>query len=215
LVEAILPAVFWQPGPVRNSVRVVHDLVAGIPPGDSLEAEHRAFTLSWLQRTDDVFRQIKPATPDPHLVSYCVLVDPANGSSLLVDHVLAGLWLPAGGHVDPDEHPADTAAREAAEELGIEPVFADPTRRPAFISVTRTTPDPGHLDVSLWFVLVGRRGMVLTPDQREFTEARWWSPAEVGGGRADRFDPNYRRFAAKLAAGPVSGSVQQGAPAAR
>ncbi|MEU4312510.1 NUDIX domain-containing protein [Nocardia sp. NPDC024068] len=33
--------------------------------------------------------------------------------------IKAGLWLPPGGHVEPDEHPARTACREVAEELGI------------------------------------------------------------------------------------------------
>ena len=42
-----------------------------------------------------------------------------DGGVLLVNHINAGLWLPPGGHVEPDEHPAQTASREALEELGI------------------------------------------------------------------------------------------------
>jgi 8-oxo-dGTP diphosphatase len=37
------------------------------------------------------------------------------GRILLVDHVNAGLWLPPGGHVEPDEDPEVTARREARE----------------------------------------------------------------------------------------------------
>jgi hypothetical protein len=31
--------------------------------------------LSWLARTDDIFRRVKPLTPSPHLVSCFPLVD--------------------------------------------------------------------------------------------------------------------------------------------
>ena len=185
---------------MRPSVETVHTLVAEIQPGDPLETEHRDQTLRWLESTDDVFRRISPATPDRHLVSYTVLIDPDDGSSLLVDHVKAELWLPPGGHVEPDEHPAEAARREATEELGIEPVFAQPA--PAFVTVTRLTGpnDDFHFDVSLWFVLVGRRGMVLNPDPGEFAAIRWWTPAQVRAERADRLDQHYHRFVAKLTA---------------
>ncbi|MGI5127436.1 NUDIX domain-containing protein [Pseudonocardia sp. CA-107938] len=184
---------------MRPPVELVHQLVGSIEPLDDLEAEHRADTLRWLESTDDVFRRVKPATPARHLVSYVAVVDRVDRSSLLVDHVNAGLWLPPGGHVEPDEHPAVTAEREAREELGIDPVFAD--ERPAFVTVTRTVGiDSGHTDVSLWFVLPGTRGMPVTIDRTEFTEARWWPHAEVRAADPARFDPHYQRFLAKLTA---------------
>ncbi len=183
---------------MRSSVRVVHGLVDGIEPWDEVEEQHRADTLRWLELTDDVFRQVKPATPDRHLVSYVVLVDGSDGSTLLVDHINAGLWLPPGGHVEQDEHPADTARREAEEELGIVPVFAEDPPRPLFLTVTRTVgQDHGHLDVSLWFVLDGERGTTLAPDPSEIREARWWSPAEVLAENPRHLDPDYGRFAMK------------------
>jgi 8-oxo-dGTP diphosphatase len=95
---------------MRSSVRVVYGLVDGIEPWDEVEEQHRADTLRWLELTDDVFRRVKPATPDRHLVSYVVLVDGSDGSTLLVDHIYAGLWLPPGGHVEQDEHPATLRA---------------------------------------------------------------------------------------------------------
>jgi 8-oxo-dGTP pyrophosphatase MutT (NUDIX family) len=185
---------------MRRSVQTIHQLVTEIRPGDELESTHRSQTLRWLETTDDVFRRAKPATPTPHLVSYVVVVDPSDGSSLLVDHISAQLWLPPGGHVEPDEHPADTAHREAHEELGITPQFADPDRRPAFITVTETVGlGQGHTDVSLWFLLLGQRGMPLTIDPTEFTEARWWTPREVQAAGSKSFDPHYQRFVHKLA----------------
>ncbi|MBM7783778.1 NUDIX hydrolase [Tenggerimyces flavus] len=189
---------------MRASVRTIHQLIAAIPPLDGLEAEHQTQALRWLERTDDVFRRVKPATPSPHLVAYTVLVDPADRSSLLVHHRNAGLWLPPGGHVEPDEYPADAADREVREELGIVPRFADPARRPAFVTVTETVGiDHGHTDVSLWFLLLGERDLALTTDLAEFTEARWWSPAEVRAAEAGSFDPHYARFSRKVTAGLV------------
>lgn len=106
-------------------------MVAGIVPGDEIEAAHQRDALAWLDSTRDVYRRARPATPPRHLVSYAVLADPgdlrepaglsdpAGLSVFLVDHRLAGRCLPAGGHVEPGEDPAVTARREAAEELGV------------------------------------------------------------------------------------------------
>lgn len=38
----------------------------------------------------------------------------------LVKHRKLGLWLYPGGHIDPDEDPAQTAVREISEEAGID-----------------------------------------------------------------------------------------------
>lgn len=121
---------------MHSSVTAVHRLVAALEPWDDLEAQHQTDTLRWLEDTDDVFRRSKPATPDPHLVSYVVMVDSDDGSSLLVDHISAGLWLPPGGHVEPDEHPADTARRELQEELGVDPAGLRRLKTPSFLTVT-------------------------------------------------------------------------------
>jgi ADP-ribose pyrophosphatase YjhB (NUDIX family) len=184
---------------MRPQVDVVHELVSAIVPLDELEAEHRHSTLRWLKSTDDVFRRVKPVTPPRHLVAYTAVLDEADHSSLLVDHINAGRWLPPGGHVEPDEHPATTADREAREELGIEPVFLADPPRPSFVTVTETVGiDAGHTDVSLWFVLAGTRGMPITADPAEFTAARWWSHRDVLDGDPRLFDPHYQRFVTKI-----------------
>ena len=175
----------------------VHDLLAATAPGDDLEARHRAGTLAWLTATDDVFRRVKPATPPRHLVSYVVPIDPDDGAVLLVAHRNAGLWLPPGGHVEPDEHPADTAARELREELGVDGAAAEPV----FLTVTETVGvDAGHTDVSLWFTAAVARGAALTPDAGEFADVRWWSAAEIAAAGPAGFDPHLGRFLAKLGA---------------
>jgi 8-oxo-dGTP diphosphatase len=184
---------------MRPSVTLVHELVRDIDPVDEIEADHRADTLRWLERTDDVYRRAKPATPPRHLVSYVAVLDEVGASSLLVAHANAGLWLPPGGHVEPDEHPAAAAEREAREELAIEPLFRHGRARPVFVTVTRTVGiDSGHTDVSLWFVLVGTRGMTVATDYSEFTDVSWWTHREVLDEDAGCFDPHYGRFLTKI-----------------
>jgi 8-oxo-dGTP diphosphatase len=179
---------------VRASVVSILDLVAAIEPGDEVETRHRARTLAWLRATDDVFRRVKPATPAQHLVAYVVPTDPHTGDVLLVAHRNARLWLPPGGHVDPDEHPAGTARRELTEELGV----TGAADRPTFLTVTRTVGiDHGHTDVGLWFPVTVPRSTHLTPDDGEFTGVRWWSRAEIAATDPAEFDPNLGRYLGK------------------
>ena len=183
---------------MRSPVAAVHDLVAAIQPVDDTEAGHRADTLRWLRRTDDVYRRVKPATPERHLVSYVVPVEPDDGAVLLVAHRNAGLWLPPGGHVERDEHPALTAGREAAEELGLDSAVE---QGPLFLTVTRTVGvDAGHTDVSLWFPLAVRRGERLSHDGSEFDRIRWWTPDEIRTADPALLDPHLGRFVDKCAA---------------
>ena len=114
-------------GEMRDEIRA---LVEELPPGDDLEAWHREAALAWLAGTEDIFRRAKPRTPSPHLVAYFLLRDPADGAVLLVDHRLAGMWLPSGGHVAPGEHPAGTVRRELREELGVAGLRAAVRRAP-------------------------------------------------------------------------------------
>lgn len=95
--------------------QLVTEVVGGIHPLDERERRDQAETLAWIASGAPLCRTAKPATPPEHLVSYAVVVDPAAGQALLVDHRLSGLWLPAGGHVDPGEHPAATARRELTD----------------------------------------------------------------------------------------------------
>ncbi|MBO1756548.1 NUDIX hydrolase [Allobranchiibius sp. CTAmp26] len=184
-----------------DPVQQVRSLVAGIEPGDDLTGAHQAAALDWLRRTQDVYRRVKPATPSPHLVSYFLLVDRATNTVLLCDHRLSGLWLPTGGHVEPEENPVDTVRREVAEELGIKARFDVETgATPFFLTVTDTVGDPttGHTDVSLWFALEGHQGQALYPDEREFKSVRWWTINELHAAAPDRLEPHLLRAISAL-----------------
>ena len=182
---------------------VFESLVRAVDPWDPRETDDRADVLSWICSSEPIFRTAKPATPPKHLVSYCVLVDTERSTVLLVDHRDAQRWLPTGGHVDVDEHPADAARRELLEELQLEPPFHPLVgSRPLLVTVSETGGrSTSHTDVSLWFVFSGSSDERIVPDDREFAEVRWWpmrAVFEADGSAA--FDPNLARFLAKLTA---------------
>ncbi|WP_425276650.1 NUDIX domain-containing protein [Streptomyces diastatochromogenes] len=60
---------------------------------------------------------------------------------LLVAHRKAGLWLPAGGHVEPGVNPWAAVVRECHEELGIEAVASPIT---GGIPSSSPWPEPGE-----------------------------------------------------------------------
>ncbi|WP_324839396.1 NUDIX domain-containing protein [Streptomyces sp. CB01373] len=98
------------------------ELVGAIEPWDDLERTHLEAATQWVASGAPVYRVRKPDVPAMHLVSYFVVLDDTCGQMLLVAHRKAGLWLPAGGHVEPGEDPWAAVVRECREELGIEAV---------------------------------------------------------------------------------------------
>ncbi|MET7770227.1 NUDIX domain-containing protein [Nocardia sp. NPDC005366] len=174
----------------------IAEIVGGVRAFDELERTHIATTLAWLASTDDVFRRVKPAVPPRHLVSYAVLVDPDAGAVFLGWHLLAGLWLPTGGHLDPGEYPLAAARREAYEELGIEAEFDVVGAEPLFLTVTTTVGrSGGHEDVSLWYVIRGDRTRDYALDPGEFDAGRWF---DIEDFAVIECDPHFSRFLAKL-----------------
>lgn len=172
--------------------QVIRELISDITPLDDLEQTHQEDTLRWIDTGADLFRQIKPATPPRHLVSYFLAVD--EDQALLVDHKGASLWLPSGGHVEPGEHPKETVQREAMEELGITPEFVFET--PIFLTVTETVgSSPRHTDVSLWYVIKGNQKQAYDFDQNEFHRVQWF---DFGKMPWERTDPHMGRFLNKL-----------------
>lgn len=181
---------------MQPATAVVSKIVGSLSPFDDLESQHIATTLDWLASTDDVFRREKPATPSPHLVAYVVLVDPDWRGVYLGQHRMAGLHLPMGGHLEPQEHPLDAAHREAREELGIEPHFDVAGKQPLFLTRTLTVGrTAGHVDVSLWFAVRGERDREYPLDPSEFDGGRWWDLDPYG---LPATDPHLPRFIRKL-----------------
>ena len=176
---------------MRHQITAV---IKEIPPHDPLEKEHIEDTLAWVNSGAEIFRLKKPDIPNKHLVSYFVLYDEEAEKILLCDHKKAQLWLPLGGHVDPDEHPRDTAQRECFEELQVKPDFW--REGPLFITSTLTVGlTAGHTDVSLWYVLRGSSQDTYAFDPREFNSVQWFSFEDIPFHKSD---PHMRRFIDKL-----------------
>lgn len=174
---------------MRDQIRAEIEL---IQPMDDLERSHLANTLQWVDSGVELCRLVKPDTPAKHLISYFLLVD--GDYVLLVDHINAELWLPTGGHVEPNEHPRTTVSREVKEELAVEVNFL--VDAPIFLTETYTVgKSAGHTDVSLWYVLAGDREQVLTYDHSEFLSVRWFHRKEIP---MDRTDPHIDRFLRKF-----------------
>lgn len=175
----------------------IYDMVEQIKPVDALETEHRDNVLHWIKSGVEIFRIQKPATPPKHLVSYFVVIDPKLERVLLVDHLKAQLWLPAGGHVEVNEDPRTTVIREAKEELFLDARFV--YQDPLFITETITVGlTAGHTDVSLWFVIEADSSKIIQFDPAEFKGVCWFSYPEILEMNIDTLDPHMHRFMKKL-----------------
>lgn len=172
----------------------IANLVRTIKPYDALEEQHLHATLRWIESGAPIYRIHKPATPPQHLVAYFVVFDQVRQLLLLGDHRKAELWLPTGGHVEPNEHPQTTVIREAREELYIDANFLIP--HPLFLTVTQTVGyTAGHTDVSLWYLLTSDSQQALRYDHGEFARIAWFP---INNLPYERSDPHLQRFAAKL-----------------
>jgi len=175
-------------------VALIYSLVASLQPFDALEKEHIADTLAWISSGAPLFRIASPDTPPKHLVSYCLLFDEKAQKILLADHKKALLWLPSGGHVDPDEDPKETARRECEEELSIKAEFW--REEPLFLTSTVTVGlTAGHTDVTFWYVLKGDSQREYAFDPQEFNAVQWFGLDEIPYAKADQ---HLSRFIAKL-----------------
>jgi 8-oxo-dGTP pyrophosphatase MutT (NUDIX family) len=170
-----------------------------LKPLDALETEAIATVRSWLSEGRPLYRTRRPDVPPQHLVAYCVVVDRARESVLLLEHLRSGLWLPAGGHVEVGEDPHQTAVRELAEELGPRAAMvASVAAMPLFITVTTTRGAGRHTDISLWYVVAGDEHMWLEPDPGEFAAHRWMTWRSVLEWPPSELDPGMLRFLHKL-----------------
>ncbi|MFE7765867.1 NUDIX hydrolase [Streptomyces sp. NPDC057438] len=175
------------------------ELVGAIEPWDSLERTHLKTAAQWIASGAPVYRVHKPDVPAMHLVSYFVVLDDTRGQLLLVAHRKAGLWLPAGGHVEPGEDPWAAVVRECREELGIHATASPITGElPLFLTVTETRGQGSHTDVSLWYLLTADADTITSYDQEEFNAIRWLTDEQVLEESDELLDPHMHRFTHKL-----------------
>jgi 8-oxo-dGTP diphosphatase len=114
-----------------------------------------------------------------------------DGHVLLVEHRKLGRWLYPGGHIDPDEDPAQAVIREVAEETGItckiiaESRFSHPAvgvlPSPFTICVQDIPGDAeneSHQHIDMVYVLTPGSGQA-TPQVEEVTGCAWVSLDKV------------------------------------
>lgn len=185
---------------MSENTSTVLNAVKAINPCDKVEVEHVNDVLNWISSGEPLYRIEKPDNPSKHLVSYFVVVDSANSSLMLVDHLKAKLLLPTGGHVEVNEDPAVTVIREAKEELSIDAEFMSPIgSKPFFVTVTLTKGTGQHSDVSLWYLIKGDRNHNYEYERREFSGYSWFTFEQVLNTDIAKFDPHMHRFTKKLA----------------
>jgi len=127
-----------------------------------------------------------------HLTASGVVLS-ADGRVLLVEHRKLGCWIYPGGHVCPNEDPAEAVVREVAEETGItgqivaESRFSHPGMTvlpvPFTILVLDVPADTGvgpHQHIDMVYVLAPRSGL-LVPQDEEVSRCAWVPVADVAG----------------------------------
>ncbi len=100
----------------------------------------------------------REATPSRDLAVSVFVV--WRGQVLLHEHEKLALWLPPGGHVEPNELPDDAAVREVWEEAGVEVTLvgeraidaAGPRQlvRPRGVQLEDIAPGHQHVDLVYW-----------------------------------------------------------------
>ena len=176
------------------TIKKIEDVISSIKPCDHTEKQDIRDALAWIKSGISIFRIQKPNIPNKHLASYFVLFDEQNHKILLVDHKKAGLWLPAGGHVEINEDPKETVRRECLEELGINADFYFPD--PIFLTLNLISPQPSeHIDVNLWYVLKGNSNILYEFDQTEFNTVDWFNLDSIVYEKSEK---NMKRFIDKL-----------------
>ncbi|MFO7311455.1 MAG: NUDIX hydrolase [Bacillota bacterium] len=109
-----------------------------------------------------------------------------EGRVLLLYHRRLGMWLPPGGHIEPNELPDDAAVREVFEETGIRvelvgeralPVeYPRQLVRPRGVQVERIAPGHEHIDLVYFARPIG--SVEIRPND-EVSHVGWYGPAEL------------------------------------
>jgi len=110
---------------------------------------------------------------------------------LLLLHSRKCMWLPPGGHVEPDEPPDAAAVREVWEETGLRveisspPVPAgEPHAAPRPEAVLEVEVEPGHIHIDVVYFArpaAGADPLQLRPNE-EAAALRWWTADELARG---------------------------------
>ncbi len=108
-----------------------------------------------------------------HLTGSALIVDPSRMATLLIHHVKLDRWLQPGGHVDGNGDLAESALREAVEEVGIEGLeVCEPAIDLDIHEIPARGDEPAHLHLDVRFLVLAPPGSSPTINHESF-EARW------------------------------------------
>ncbi|WP_313558273.1 NUDIX hydrolase [Miniimonas arenae] len=163
-------------------------LLAGWPAPTQEQATLREAYLALLATTSDaLWRAHAPG----HVTVGAVVLDATATHTLLELHPRAGMWLPPGGHCEPEDATlADGALREVREETGLVDVVIDsePVRLDAHPFTCSLGVPTRHLNVG--FVVRTRPTADGTPPvatiSDESDDLRWWPVDALPAPRPER-----------------------------
>ena len=118
-----------------------------------------------------------------HLCCFFAAIDTQHKLVFLGLHKKSGLWLFNGGHIDKDEWPNQTIAREMVEEWGYSPIDSQKLE-PELLTIVeiedKTKNCKRHFDI--WF-FISANSDTFNPDpallETEFSDIRWMDIKEA------------------------------------
>lgn len=142
--------------------------VTALRPGDDREAASRQEILDGLTTLEAPFDEHAAAT---HVTSSGLVV--GRRGLVLHRHKRLGRWLQPGGHLDPGEWPHQAAARESAEETGLDVRY--PTGGPLLLHLDCHDGGRGHRHLDLRYLLYGDDSDP-RPGSGESQACQWFAP---------------------------------------
>ena len=103
-----------------NSLTALRSQIERIDPVNQRESESIAATLELLERPGDPFSR----AANHHITASAFVL--SSRGVILHRHVILGIWIQPGGHVDATESPEAAALRETLEETGLVAHHFDP-----------------------------------------------------------------------------------------
>ncbi len=128
--------------------------------------------IDFLNNNKDYLRTNKTG----HLTASSWIVNKDKTKALMIFHKKYNQWLQAGGHIEINEKPLDTAIREAKEELGIQNInildfnVFDIDIHPIPENIKKNEPKHFHYDLRFVMTIDDQN---LTPDSTEVKEYKW------------------------------------------
>ena len=125
-----------------------------------------------------------------HLTTSAIVLSPVHARILLIDHVVIGRWLQPGGHWEEAASFAESAAREAVEETGVQGLRLHPWHEGGdtpFAIDSHDVPgkparnEPAHIHHDLQYLFIADPALPLVAQIEEVHAAAWKPVDELAG----------------------------------